>query len=114
MKKKTPVHFYSDLYFMNFYFCPGWTREEMRSWFGVELEQHCYGIMIPLDTGIAIWIDKVEKTGGLVHECVHAANYLFEQKGIRISTKNDEAQAYLVQWIFDNCFPHCLKKSRRK
>lgn len=116
MKAKTPVSFYSDIYFMNFYLWPGWTREEMRSFCEIDIDLNCYGIMFYTEAGIYIWVDHSFPSwiGCLVHECVHAANALFTMKGVKISTKNDEAQAYLVQWIFDNCHPHCLKVTTPK
>lgn len=54
---------------------------------------------------VVIWIKEFtyENLDYLVHECVHAANIIFQVRGHKISTDNDEAQAYLVQWIFSAC-----------
>lgn len=55
---------------------------------------------------IYIWIDDPcdEPVDCLVHECVHAANFVLGSRGVGVSAKDDEAQAYLVQWVFANCF----------
>lgn len=36
----------------------------------------------------------------LAHEAFHASNIVLEQRGIKADTDNDEAQAYLIGWIF--------------
>lgn len=49
----------------------------------------------------------------IVHESVHAANRILLNKGIIADFDNDEAQAYLVDWIFDQCdrfITKCLRK----
>jgi hypothetical protein len=43
--------------------------------------------------------------GTLAHEAVHAANYMLERAGVKMSYENDEAQAYLVGHIVDQCMP---------
>jgi hypothetical protein len=43
--------------------------------------------------------------GTLSHEAVHAANYMLDRAGVKISFENDEAQAYLVGHIVDQCTP---------
>lgn len=108
--KRKPHHFYSDLYFQNFYFCPGWKKNEVEKFFNVELDQYCRGITMTTENGIAIWIQDNVLIGCLVHECIHAANFLLKQKGVIASHENDEPLAYLVQWIFENC----EKKIKRK
>ncbi len=101
--KRQPYHFYSDLYFQNFYFCPGWKREQIQKMFNVELDSSCRGVTMVTESGIVIWIEENTLLGCLVHECVHAAKFLFKQKGVISSNENDEPLAYLVQWIYENC-----------
>jgi hypothetical protein len=108
--KRQPHHFYSDLYFQNFYFCPGWKKTELQKRFAVELDESCRGVTMVTEIGIVIWIEEQDLLGSLAHECVHAAKFLFKQKGVISSNENDEPLAYLVQWIFENC----EKKLKRK
>lgn len=37
----------------------------------------------------------------IVHESVHIVNYIFEDTHIKPDVKNDELQAYLTAWVFD-------------
>jgi hypothetical protein len=110
MKKKYPHHFYCEIFFQNFYFCNGWKRDEMRSFFGVDIGENDKGVTMSAPDGIIIWIESDKYIGALVHESVHAAKFLFSQKGVQASTENDEPLAYMVQYIFDNCHKKIRKK----
>ena len=37
----------------------------------------------------------------IAHEVVHLVNRLFEDRGIVLDVKNDECQAYLTGWFFE-------------
>lgn len=37
--------------------------------------------------------------GEVVHECLHAMNYLYEDRGIKYDLDNDEYSCYLLQYI---------------
>ena len=101
--KKIPHHFYCELYYQNFYFCMGWKRSEIKSYFNIEIDEIAKGSTISTHGGVIIWIDSKESLGALAHESVHAAKFLFAQKGIISSNENDEPLAYMVQWIFEKC-----------
>ena len=108
--KKTPHHFYSDVYYQNFYYCQAWKREQVESFFNIKIDPSTRGLTFEVEKGIVIWISSVDLVGCLVHESIHAANFLFRQKGIMASNENDEPLAYFTQWIFENCY----KKIKRK
>lgn len=42
----------------------------------------------------------------LAHECVHAANFIYDQIGQRPDVENDEAYAYLVGYVFRQYCKH--------
>lgn len=44
---------------------------------------------------------KKLKTSILVHEATHLANMILTDIGHKIDGDNDEVQAYLLQWIFE-------------
>lgn len=113
MSKKA-YQFYNDVYFQAFYFLPNWTREDMIKVFHQDVDSDAQGMTFNRPEGIFIWIREFnnENLGYLTHESVHGANFLFALKGQKISVKNDEAQAYLVQWIFDNCRKYLRKKRK--
>ncbi len=37
----------------------------------------------------------------IAHEVVHLVNYIFIQAGIQLDLYNDEGQAYLTGWVFE-------------
>jgi len=37
----------------------------------------------------------------IAHEIVHIINYIYKDCGIKLDGKNDENQAYLTGWLFD-------------
>lgn len=37
----------------------------------------------------------------IAHEIVHIINYIYRDCGIKLDTKNDENQAYLTGWLFN-------------
>jgi hypothetical protein len=39
----------------------------------------------------------------VIHEIVHAKNYLYKMRGIMPDVENDENEAYLVQYIYEKC-----------
>lgn len=47
-----------------------------------------------------IWLDEDADMGHLVHECLHAAHYFLQDRGLHLSDSAEEAYAYLIQYIF--------------
>lgn len=107
------ITFYSDIYRQNFHFLKGWTLPEVEALAGQEIEC-ASGVTFECGDAIFLWVTSLEGEGlsELVHECVHAANFTLGRRGIKVSAKQDEAQAYLVQWIFHNCYRP--RKARKK
>ena len=58
-----------------------------------------HNIFITIDTK---WYkkDKAALYGTVVHEVVHAVNFMCIQKGIQPDRYNDESQAYITEWMF--------------
>lgn len=57
--------------------------------------------------GLFIIVDsshKQFKPSVLVHECVHISNMIFQIVGYEPDRNNDEAQAYLVEYIFEKAW----------
>ena len=46
----------------------------------------------------------LNNAGIIARESVYIVNIIFHRVGIKLDTKNDEAQAYLTQWVFDECY----------
>ncbi len=42
--------------------------------------------------------------GTIAHEAVHTAHFIMKDRGIIDSFENDEAKAYLVEWITDQVY----------
>lgn len=55
--------------------------------------------------------------GIIAHEALHIANFIFEVIGVIPNFRDDEAQAYLLEWVVDKiiefiykeCEPLCVK-----
>jgi hypothetical protein len=112
--KKKYFIFHQDLYHQDFALLPGWTRAEVLEILDTDVSSASAGAAFIKNGVIYIWVKEFthESLEFLVHECVHAANFLFFTRGQELTAKNDEAQAYLVQWIFAQCLA-CLKKKRK-
>jgi hypothetical protein len=111
MKK---VHkFYQDLYHQEFVFLPNWTEPEIYDVFGEPLKPGAGAVFVHSGV-ILIWIKEFtfENLDYLAHESVHAANVCFTLRGQALCVKNDEAQAYLVQWVFEKCIKHLKNKKK--
>jgi len=39
--------------------------------------------------------------GTIAHECKHIVNYIFDARGIKLDTDNDEPECYLLGWLVD-------------
>ena len=48
-----------------------------------------------------VFVTKNVEPSVIVHESVHIANFIFNNTGIQPSLTNDEVQAYLTGWIFE-------------
>lgn len=48
-----------------------------------------------------IWIRRADDLGSLAHECVHAANFTLQLRGVKADFDNDEPLAYLVGNLMD-------------
>ncbi len=40
----------------------------------------------------------------IAHEVTHLKNYIFEDRGLILDVKNDEAEAYLVMYLFEQVY----------
>lgn len=112
MNKKA-LHFISDIYQQRFFFLKYWSRDQFEK--VLNIDSNNSGAMTVYKEGdIYIWVESFDGQGisHLVHECIHAANFTLGPRGIKVSSKQDEAHAYLTQWIFKMCF-NSLKKVHR-
>jgi hypothetical protein len=99
-----------DLYnfvFLYFYDCE---YDEYRAYleehFGEELEddedEATKAICVGIDHAkvVTMWFSNYDDLPVVVHECVHAANFVFDYICHNQGTDNDEPMAYLTEWIF--------------
>ena len=49
----------------------------------------------------AVFVKKHLSDGIIVHECVHLVNFLYSHIGTELDINNDEHQAYLTQYIYE-------------
>jgi hypothetical protein len=111
---RKPKHFYNDTYLENFYFIPEWTPEQIRKYFGFEVTDKTGGSCWFTNNGVVIWVREfnIKSLDCLHHEAIHAANFVLNYKGVKSDNDNDEAHAYLSQWVFKRCMKYFrLKKN---
>jgi hypothetical protein len=103
-----PKSAYNPIYKVNYYFCIGWKPEAFTKYIAkhFDYKTNCglsdgKTIFATSDQGaiLLIWTRRKNDYAVLSHECVHAANYTFEHIGHKLSTSNDEPQAYLVEYL---------------
>lgn len=59
------------------------------------------GKQIPMSGGgSVVWLKKMDKPT-LLHECVHAANFLLMDRGIPHTEDTEEIYAYLITWLYN-------------
>lgn len=105
MSDKKALRFVADVYQQEFFFLKYWSRKQFETTLNID-SNNSGGMTVLKDGIVYIWIESItgEGVSHLVHECIHAANFTLGIRGIKVSTKNDEAQTYLTQWIFHQCY----------
>lgn len=99
-------HFFCEKYKLNFYIYRGWAVSKFlkiaKDEYGYERHPYEMGDAVCLkltSNDIVIWTRKRNMIPEIAHEAVHAANFIFMQKGILYARDNDEHFAYYVEWI---------------
>ncbi len=104
-KEKGITHIYDPIFMINFYAVVGVPEGEARKRFnqiGIKLEtKGTAGRFLGTkrdgnDVGI-IWSE--DKGVYLVHECLHAAVWALDIRGIPVTVENDEVAAYYQMWL---------------
>ncbi len=63
--------------------------------------------------GSVIWLRKASNQV-LLHESVHAAHHLLQDRGMPLSDSNDELYAYLISWLYEKISEVKAPKKRAK
>ncbi len=107
MRSKKPKHHYCEMYKVNIYYFLGWLPKDFYTYaikhFEIDLDmKRKGGFTLKGPSGdYAIWTCKSDKDKCyLVHECVHTAAWILKDAGVRACFENDEAQAYLTEYIY--------------
>lgn len=113
---RKPFWFYCETYLENIYFLPAFNQDQINSFFKKKDIDKPFkvksnmGMTVTRKQGIIIWVKDNKRTNqnlsDLHHECIHAASYILHDRGVKASFSNDEAQAYLSQFIFSKCVKH--------
>jgi len=110
--KVNPIKYYCELYNVHYEFYIGISLSTYNKItykkYGYNLiddlsiRGHCsYCVDKSKNFIISIWVPDKKDLSAVVHECVHAANFTLESRGVKPCFDNDEPQAYLVQLIFN-------------
>ena len=106
-----PIKIWCELYKETFIFYPGLPEDVFEKKTGIGVAEQD-GMTTSQKDAIHLWVRHADIAGipALTHECIHSANYLFERRGIEHTVKNDEALAYLVEWLMGKCMKHMRVK----
>lgn len=55
------------------------------------------------DIYICLPTDGKFATEFMFHEIIHAKNFVYSKRGVKLDVDNDENEAYLVQYIYSKC-----------
>lgn len=72
---------------------------------GDYLSEHGYFIILNFNNK-----NRKITDGVITHEAFHISNYLLLDRGVKADFINDEAQAYLMEWITDQIYKFINKK----
>ena len=131
IKYKKPLWFYDDLYKMNYYLiCPATPEiltDFVKKQFDLEYEKPYLGAGCCTEIcdnygicGIIISLQKFnyspERISALVHECLHAVDYVFSQARVfwyNDVDSNNEHFTYYLEYLVKN-FLELIKKDREE
>ena len=74
----------------------GWTRPADKSDEAFVFEDNHNGY-----SKYIVCFKRHSKNSVIAHECVHLVNKLFKDRGQQLDIENDEAQAYMTGWFFE-------------
>lgn len=109
MTKQKPIVYYNELYRMQFIFLRGWPKAAAETWFkesfGIDKKLsgagHTCQVVKGEKTVTVIWTERFRETATLAHECLHAVNMTFKDRGVEVSVDNDEPQAYFMSHLMN-------------
>lgn len=112
MKKtisKKPGHWFNEIHGQNYYFFLEWDLSDVNKYLlkkyktvidDATAHGKCIELSLDDEDVIIIWTEKESGDDTLVHECVHAAYFTLNDRGISMSSDQAENTAYLVETIF--------------
>ncbi len=104
-RKRKPIWWYCEVFRRNVYMFIGWREGAAEEWalknHGVHLMSHgrAHGKTWYIDGNVYVWTENRDMDT-IVHECVHAANYIFNDVGHKTEAENDELMAYYIMRLF--------------
>lgn len=117
-----PRYYYCNTYRQCFYFLIGAKPQAVVKFIkdkfdidydGVFDAAKCIEVTSPKGNALVIWTWRKLKDPrlgpDLSHECLHAANYTLESRGVIASFKNDEPQAYLLTELMEQALGLAMK-----
>ena len=82
-------------------------KYDLRSTFG------CNALCFPREQEekftVHLCFSSLPSMGTLAHECFHATSFILGRLGVHPDHDNDEAQAYLLDWVVDTVYGELRK-----
>ena len=84
-----------------------WCSQHQKDW---PWNEHCYGRYFSIDGIHYVMVGnrmaKTKRAATLAHEVFHLAASVMDSVGIGLCGKSDEAWAYWIDKIYEQCFKH--------
>lgn len=103
--------FYNDLYFIDFIFVLSKSKKDVLKKFGLTWNK--VGGCTKYKGKILIIMNPESTLDTLVHECDHAVSYAWKKRSISLCKQPDECHAYMLAWVFSQCYDFLLAKGHR-
>lgn len=92
--------------------CIGETIHDAASTLGIRLTDSAnnfYALAVSKENANGVWAvllpsDSINRHGTIAHEAKHIVNYIFDDRGIKLDTDNDEAECYFLGWVVDRIY----------
>lgn len=109
-KNRKPIAYICDIYKAHYYFCVNWPRSDFKAYIKNVLSHEkdldgisgcCLSIESPY--GYVIWTDTTDKrykNKALMHECIHAACFTLDRRGVNHDWPVCEPLTYLAENLF--------------
>ena len=102
---------YNDVYGQLFVFAIQEHPDEVFNKYGINIPSQSSGKCVSNEEFMIIAVGTDEIFNTIAHECYHAIEFLWDERGIEKIQGTDEAFAYMVGWLTNKCLDFFIKQT---